>query len=74
MLSTIGAKVSEVELDGGPITSMSALPSKADILCVERNLVTMIFPTRFPTELLTTGWEMTRLDDGWPVKNPGISG
>ena len=22
------------------------------------------FPTRFPTELLTTGWEMTRLD-GW---------
>jgi hypothetical protein len=44
MLSTIGAKVSEVELDGGPITSalghkqtfrsaiaMSALPSIADM-------------------------------------------
>jgi hypothetical protein len=43
---------------------MSALPSKADILCVERNLVTMIFPTRFPTELLTTGWEMAGLDGG----------
>jgi hypothetical protein len=28
MLSTIGAKVSEVELDGGPITSMSALGHK----------------------------------------------
>jgi hypothetical protein len=28
MLSTIGAKISEVELDGGPITSMSALGHK----------------------------------------------
>jgi hypothetical protein len=39
MLSTIGAKVSEVELDGGPITSMSALGQKqtcsavGDLLC-----------------------------------------
>jgi hypothetical protein len=40
---------------------MSALPLKADFL---RNLVTMIFPTRFPTELFTTGWEMAGLD-GW---------
>ena len=28
MLSIIGAKVSEVELDGGPTTSMSALGQK----------------------------------------------
>jgi hypothetical protein len=28
MLSIVGAKVSEVELDGGPITSMSALGHK----------------------------------------------
>ena len=28
-----------------------------------------IFPTRFPTELLTTGWEMAGLDGRRLVKN-----
>ena len=42
--------------------SMSALRPEADILCVERNYSEHDFPTRFPTELLTTGWEMAGLD------------
>ena len=47
--------------------------SKADMTACPRDvrsypesghpLRCMIFPTGFPTELLTTGWEMTRLDD-----------
>lgn len=28
-----------------------------------------IFPTRFPTELLTTGWEMAGLNGWWLVEN-----
>ena len=35
---------------------------ESDILCGERNDMSMVFPTRFPTELLDTGWEKTASD------------
>ena len=38
---------------------MSALPPKADILCVEQNDSQHDFSHRFPTERITKGWEMT---------------